>query len=216
MKKNKQEMTMQQEMTTKTKFSNEVTVQIFDAVMLLRNTNLTALEMVEIISTLEDVLSQYQRDLNHNLCGLFSHHPYQKSSPIFPISPAVFGNYDEKISSQILQSELIGIVLDDLYNALVEAFPQDELCDDCAFCDGYLEDNVNVPDWAKVEAGIAPDAKLFLCVEEGSGHIMLEPTEYKHDITDIDEDMRMRLVDMGICLGEMNESIMDEEVIYRG
>ncbi|WP_317854625.1 hypothetical protein [Chakrabartyella piscis] len=44
----------------------------------------------------------------------------------------------------------------------------------------------------------------------------LEPTEYKHDITDIDENMRMQLVDMGVCLGEMNESIMDEEVIYRG
>ncbi len=161
MKKNKQEMTMQQEMTTKTKFSNEVTVQVFDAVMLLRNTNLTALEMVEIISTLEDVV-------------------------------------------------------DDLYNALIEAFPQDEMCGDCSFCDGYMEDNINVPDWAKAEAGIAPDAKLFLCIEEGSGHIMLEPTEYKYDITDIDEDMRMRLMDLGICLGEMNESIMDEDVIYRG
>lgn len=107
-----------------------------------------------------------------------------------------------------------------LYNVLLSNFSKVEddedcaHCDGCSFCEEFMEDSVDVPAWAKEAAGICPDTKLCICVEENSERIILEPVEYENDITDIDEDTLIHLSDMGICLGELNESIMSDEVIY--
>ncbi|MFI3226625.1 MAG: hypothetical protein R3Y09_04350 [Clostridia bacterium] len=101
-----------------------------------------------------------------------------------------------------------------LYTALLSKFTQDDDCDCCSFCEDYLEDSVAVPDWALEAVGLPLGTKLCICAEEDSERIVLEPVEHTHDITDIDEEMLVTLSDMGICLGELNESIMRDEVIY--
>ncbi len=101
-----------------------------------------------------------------------------------------------------------------LYDVLLSKFVKDEECDCCNFCEEYMEDTVDVPDWALDVVGLPEGTKLCICAEEDSERIVLEPVEYEHDITDIEEDVLKRLSDIGICLGELNESMMRDEVIY--
>ena len=101
-----------------------------------------------------------------------------------------------------------------LYDVLLSEFSQDEDCDCCNFCEEYMEDTVDIPNWALEVVGLPEGTKLCICAEEGSERIVLEPVEYEHDITDIDEEILETLSDIGICLGALNESLMRDEVIY--
>ncbi len=159
MKNNNTGLTIPNEIIAQTNLGDEITLQTFPSVMVLKGTKLTALEVLQVIEALESVT-------------------------------------------------------DTLYATLLNKFPKEDDCDDCTFCEGFLEDCVDVPNWAKEVCGIDPDTKLCICAEQDSGRILLEPTDYEHDITDIDEDTLEVLADMGICLGELNESIMSKEIIY--
>ena len=101
-----------------------------------------------------------------------------------------------------------------LYEELLANFHTDDECENCTFCDDFIEDSVEVPDWAKEVAGIDADTKLCISVEEDSEKIILEPVSYAFDITDVSEKMLVQLSCMGVCLGELNESIMQEEIVY--
>ena len=101
-----------------------------------------------------------------------------------------------------------------LYEELIANFPLIGECENCTFCDDFTYDNAEVPDWAKEIAGIDADAKLRIDVEEDSERIILEPADYQYDITDVSEKMLVQLSCMGVCLGELNESIMQEEIVY--
>lgn len=57
------------------------------------------------------------------------------------------------------------------------------------------------------------------CVNTSSlGHILLElgETGEKENITHISEKMLLRLVDMGLCLEEINYAILEDEIVYYG
>ncbi len=73
--------------------------------------NMGQMQVVDLDETKMEVIRQHRTTLYHNLYGLFLRQNHQKYSTIFPISPAFFDNYDEKIYSQILQLELCGIAL---------------------------------------------------------------------------------------------------------
>lgn len=103
-----------------------------------------------------------------------------------------------------------------LYEELIATFHTDDECENCAFCEDFNDDIVEVPDWAKAVAGIDIDTKMCICVDEDSERIILEPVSYAFDITDVSDEMIERLSDMGVCLGELNESIMQEEIVYEG
>ena len=79
-----------------------------------------------------------------------------------------------------------------------------ELTDLCGSCEGCTEGHctfrdadieelirpaVTVPDWAREEADIAPDAKLDCHVDEGSGVITVCETFYDHDLSDIPAEL---------------------------
>ena len=79
-----------------------------------------------------------------------------------------------------------------------------ELTDLCGSCEGCTEEHctfrdadieelirpaVTVPDWAREEADIAPDAKLDCHVDEGSGVITVCETFYDHDLSDIPAEL---------------------------
>lgn len=101
-----------------------------------------------------------------------------------------------------------------LYDVLLSELSQEEVCDCCNFCEEYVEDTVEVPNWALEVVGLPEGTKLCICAEEDSERIVLEPVEYEYNITDIDQEKLEQLSRIGICLGALNESLMRDEVIY--
>lgn len=103
------------------------------------------------------------------------------------------------------------------------------LRDTCGHCDECDEDScvyrnlsieelcrpsVTVPDWAREEADIAPDAKLDCHVDEGSGVITVCETFYDHDLSDIPAELLEALRKSGCCLSVLEDMLMDDDVIY--
>lgn len=104
-----------------------------------------------------------------------------------------------------------------------------ELTDLCGSCEGCTEGHctfrdadieelirpaVTVPDWAREEADIAPDAKLDCHVDEGSGVITVCETFYDHDLSDIPAELLEALRKSGCCLSVLEDMLMDDDVIY--
>ena len=88
----------------------------------------------------------------------------------------------------------------------------------CTFRDADIEElirpAVTVPDWARAEADIAPDAKLDCHVDEGSGVITVCETFYDHDLSDIPAELLEALRKSGCCLSVLEDMLMDDDVIY--
>ncbi len=102
-----------------------------------------------------------------------------------------------------------------LYQTLFAQFANDDDdCDNCTFCEEFMEDSVKIPAWAMEAAGLDPDTKLGIIAEEDSERIVLEPLDCEHDLSDVPLETQHKLRDMGVCLGELNESIMREELVY--
>lgn len=103
-------------------------------------------------------------------------------------------------------------ILKELYNALVGATG---IC--CKDCDqDETEDAVTIklPEFILEEAGIPKDAKLCAFTTEASGEVTVMEADYKHDLTDVPEDMLRLLKDIGVCLSCLNECLMSERIIY--
>ena len=90
--------------------------------------------------------------------------------------------------------------------------------DECACRDLPIEElirpAVTVPDWAREEADISPDAKLDCHVDEGSGVITVCETFYDHDLSDIPAELLEALRKSGCCLSALEDMLMDDDVIY--
>ena len=74
---------------------------------------------------------------------------------------------------------------------------------------------VTVPDWAREEADIAPDAKLDCHVDEGSGVITVCETFSDHDLSDIPAELLEALRKSGCCLSVLEDMLMDDEDVYK-
>ena len=123
-------------------------------------------------------------------------------------------NHEMTALEMINTIEGLECIILELYGELVATFPSEDECENCDLCGDFTVDCVDVPDWAKEVAGIDIDTKMCICVEEDSERIILEPVSYAFDITNVSAEMLDRLMRMGVCLGELNESIMQEEIIY--
>ena len=90
--------------------------------------------------------------------------------------------------------------------------------DECACRDLSIEElcrpAVTVPDWAREEADIPPDAKLDCHVDEGSGVITVCETFYDHDLSDISAELLAALRKSGCCLSVLEDMLMENDVIY--
>lgn len=93
-------------------------------------------------------------------------------------------------------------------------------CDEggCVYSNLSIEElcrpSVTVPDWAREEADIAPDAKLDCHVDEGSGVITVCETFYDHDLSDIPAELLEALRKSGCCLSVLEDMLMENDVIY--
>lgn len=85
----------------------------------------------------------------------------------------------------------------------------------CSLCQNALEgDGIIIPDYLLEEADIPKDAKLEAYVDEDSGEITIVESDIQQDITDLPEGVLSVLLASGVCLAELDELIMLEEIIY--
>ena len=104
-----------------------------------------------------------------------------------------------------------------------------ELTDLCGSCEGCTEGHctfrdadidelirpaVTVPDWAREEADIAPDAKLDCHVDEDSGVITVCEADNDFDLSDVSPVILYALRKSGCCLSALEDALMENDIIY--
>lgn len=86
----------------------------------------------------------------------------------------------------------------------------------CSLCHDLLDESqtVRIPGYLLEEAGIPADAKLEAYTDEDSGEITVVEADIQQDITDVPPGILAVLAQSGVCLAELDELIMLEEIIY--
>lgn len=88
----------------------------------------------------------------------------------------------------------------------------------CTFRDADIEElirpAVTVPDWAREEADIAPDAKLDCYVDEDSGVITVCEADNDFDLSDVSPVILYALRKSGCCLSALEDALMENDIIY--
>ncbi len=103
-------------------------------------------------------------------------------------------------------------ILKELYDALIDG--TGIYCEDLNQDETEEATSIKLPEFILEEAGIPKDAKLCAFTTEASGEVTVIEAEYKHDISDVPEDMLMLLKDIGVCTSCLNECLMSERIIY--
>lgn len=90
-------------------------------------------------------------------------------------------------------------------------------CDDCE--DGCpfddLEDGMlELPDYLRREACIPAGAKLCAYADDEEQTVTIGVAEYDHDLRDVPPYLLDMLAEAGICLGELEEHLMTEKILY--
>ena len=93
-------------------------------------------------------------------------------------------------------------------------------CDEggCVYSNLSIEElcrpSVTVPDWAREEADIAPDAKLDCYVDEDTHELTVVEADYAHDLSDVPPELLFALHQSGCCLSALEDALMEDDVIY--
>lgn len=110
--------------------------------------------------------------------------------------------------------DALGALASRLISHLVDVCGACEDCweeDECPFgADSYPD----LPDLLRQEAGISPDAKLVASVNEDNHTVTLVPAQFVHDLRDVSPSLLTALKESGVCLGELEEHLMREDVVY--
>ena len=95
------------------------------------------------------------------------------------------------------------------------ACPFADICDpdECPYA-GMSKPEVELSDNARKLMGIPLDAKLELLPDESEGLVCA--ADYKHDLTDVPENMRALFAIYGVCPGQLDELLMDEAEVWHG
>lgn len=95
-----------------------------------------------------------------------------------------------------------------------------KICGPCDGCGGecpFEEDggcDVDLPDYLREEAGIPAGAKLCAYVDEDENTVTIAEAGYDHDLRDVPPHLLELLDQCGVCLGELEERIILEDVVY--
>lgn len=106
--------------------------------------------------------------------------------------------------------ESMTVLLDSLVEGLAEACGE---CDGCDHCDDLDFEPVKLPDSVMEAAGIPIGTKLSAFTEEDDGIVHVEPAEYDYDISDVPPHLLAFFKASGICLGELDALLMENEVL---
>lgn len=86
-------------------------------------------------------------------------------------------------------------------------------CDECDHCDNLDFEGIKLPEEVLELAGIPTDAKLSAFVEEANGVVHIEQAEYDYDIADVPAHLLTMLASNGVCLGELDALLIENEVL---
>ena len=91
-------------------------------------------------------------------------------------------------------------------------------CDGCDACGEVLENeqDITVPPELLDELDIPRNAKLEAYADPDEGLIIIGPANYEHDISDVPDDFLRMLVAAGVCISELEEHLMTEDIVYGG
>ena len=91
-------------------------------------------------------------------------------------------------------------------------------CEDCGEdgeCPALPEKTrTAVPESVREDAGIPADAKLCAWPGETEGTVTVAQADCRYDLTDVPEWELSTLAMLGVCLGELEERLMSEAVVY--
>lgn len=86
----------------------------------------------------------------------------------------------------------------------------------CSLCHDLLDESqsIRITGYLLEESGILADAKLETYTDEDSGEITVVEADVQQDITDVPPGILSVLAQSGVCLAELDELIMLEEIVY--
>lgn len=123
------------------------------------------------------------------------------------------------LKQQMTAMELIQ-AMDALHQLSVELTVRlAEACDDCNECaDGCPyddpDDDIHLPSDVLEEAGIPVGAKLRAYADDEEQTVTIGVAGYDHDLRDVPPYLLDMLAEAGICLGELEEHLMTEKILY--
>ena len=90
-----------------------------------------------------------------------------------------------------------------------------QVCSEDGECPALPEKTQTIlPEELRKEAGIPDGAKLFSWPGEEPGTVVSGQADYRYDLTDVPEWELSALAMMGVCLGNLEERLMAEDVVY--
>jgi len=127
------------------------------------------------------------------------------------------------ISGRMTAMELIRVtealqgLASDLLFSLGEACESCDNCqadEPCKLMKGPICPEISLPEYALVGAGFDTDCKLVCAAEQGSGEIRVTKAGYRFDLTDLRPDLVEMFRECGVCMTDLEEKLIREEVIY--
>lgn len=96
------------------------------------------------------------------------------------------------------------------------------VCGPCDGCDGgcpfedWKDGGLDLPADLRAEAGIPQDAKLCAYVDEDEGTVTIAEADYDYDLRDVPPEIMEMLTSAQVCIGELEERLILEDIVYGG
>jgi len=90
-------------------------------------------------------------------------------------------------------------------------------CTGCGFCECMVcgDGPINLPACVLEEAGLPPGCKLTAAVDD-DGIITVFEADYDYDLTDVPPDLLEIFRKANVCLNELEERLMGDDIVYNG
>ena len=95
-----------------------------------------------------------------------------------------------------------------------------KLCGECEDCgegcpvEDLDSEMVDLPDFLRKAANIPENAKLCAAVDGEEGTVLISQADYANDLRDLPEELVRDLTAAGLCMGELEQLLMQGEIVY--
>ena len=141
--------------------------------------------------------------------------------------------FGEKVEMRVLDNAILMLkgrmtapelltVVEQLNSTAEELFAHlTMVCGPCDGCDeescpaeSLDEEAIDLPGYLRREAGIPEDVKLCAEVDEETGSVTLSAAGHRYNLQDVPPELLEICEKAGICLGELEEHMIREDVVY--
>lgn len=103
----------------------------------------------------------------------------------------------------------------ELHTQLAKACGACEECEGgCPYDDMEGYGSLELPGYLRREAGIPEDAKLCAWADRADNTVHIAVADFEHDLTDVPPTVLEIFAETGMCIGELEEHIMSEDIVY--